>query len=128
MPRILGGESAKERDRFVRLLELEIGPREAVEGVRGDRRAGILAHHALVEIAGVREPLHPEQRLGFPESGLAWLSRGGGQALRSPERVEGRLKRLLRQPRLADQQRCLADVWIAREAGDEAIEHPDRQI
>ncbi len=115
-------------DRDLALLELEIAPRQAIERVRGDRGASVLGDHALIEIAGVREPLHPEEGLGFPESRLPGLARGRGHALGAPEGVEGRLKPLLRQPRLADQQRRLADMRIGREAIDQPIEHADRQI
>ena len=88
----------------------------------------MVGDHALVEVAGLLEPLHLEEGLGFPESRLTGLARGRGHALGAPEGVERRLKPFLRQPRLADQQRRLADMRIGREAIDEPIEHADRQI
>jgi hypothetical protein len=105
-----------------------MAPRQAIKRVRSDRGASVLSDHALIEIAGVREALHPEERLRFPESRLPRLPRGWGHALGAPEGVEGRLKPLLRQPRLADQQRRLADMGIGREALHQPIEHADRQV
>ena len=119
-------EIAKLRERELGLLQLQIAPRRAVEGVRRQRRGRVGAEDLVVDGVRVGVTLEPEERLRLPEARLARLARRRRERLGASERLERRLRLPQGQSRLAEEQQRGAGARIGRVARHEAVERGTR--
>ena len=117
-----GEQLAELRDRRLGPAELEVAPREAVVGVGGARRGGVLFDDRIVRGARLGEAPQAEERLGLPELRLERL-RWWDRRLRAPERFERGLDVAQREARATQEEQGAPDPRVTRVLGDEPLEH-----
>ena len=127
MLRIVREQSAEIRDRLIAALELAVAPGAPVERVGHEGRGRRVVEDLVVDIARLGIPVHAEEGLRLPEARFSGPARHGREALRLPERFEGRLKGLLGETGLAEQQGGIGNAPVRRVALDQPLEHATRQ-
>src|SRR5206468_11225328 len=109
-------------DRDLGPVELQVAPREAVEGVGRARPGGVLLDDRIIRGPRLGETLEPEERLGLPELRLERLRRRD-RPLGAPERLERGLGVAQREARATQEEQGAADPRVSRVLGDEPLEH-----
>ena len=121
-----GEQLAEPRNRRLGPPELEVAPREAVDGVGRVRRGGVLLHDHIVRGARLGETPQAEEGLGLPKLRLERLRRRD-RRLRAPERLERGLGVTQGEPRASEQEERAAGARIGRIRGDEPLEGAARE-
>src|SRR2546428_415945 len=103
--------------------QLEVGPGEAVERVGRERRRRVLADDLVVRRARLAEPLHAQERLGFPELRLHRLA-CRRQRAQAAEGLESGLGVAPGEPRAPEKENGRRDARVVGIFGGEALEAP----